>query len=54
LDLYKKTIDWYRKKILLGLLNISLNIGGPTVSTIIQAVIGAVVVIFVAGFFKGR
>jgi len=36
----------------LGLLNISLNIGSATVNTIIQAVIGAIVVIFVAGLFK--
>ena len=39
---------------LLGVLNISLNIGSATVSTIIQAVIGAIVVIFVAGLFKGK
>jgi uncharacterized membrane protein YeaQ/YmgE (transglycosylase-associated protein family) len=37
---------------LLGFLNISLNIGSATLSTIVQAVIGAIVVIAVARFFK--
>ena len=39
---------------LLGQLNISLNVGSATVNTIIQSVIGAVVVLFVAGLFRGR
>lgn len=38
----------------LGLLNISLNVGSATVNTIIQSVIGAVVLLFVAGLFRGR
>jgi uncharacterized membrane protein YeaQ/YmgE (transglycosylase-associated protein family) len=38
----------------LGLLGVSLHIGSALVSLIIQSVIGAVVVIFVAGLFKGR
>lgn len=38
----------------LGLLNISLNVGSATVNTIIQSVIGAIVLLFVAGLFKGR
>lgn len=37
---------------LLGVLGISLNIGSATVNTIIQAVIGAIVVIFIAGLFR--
>ncbi len=41
--------DW-----LFGVLNISLNVGSATVNTIIQSVIGAVVLLFVAGFFGGR
>ncbi|MBK9488076.1 MAG: GlsB/YeaQ/YmgE family stress response membrane protein [Haliscomenobacter sp.] len=39
---------------LLGQLNISLNVGSATVNTIIQSVIGAVVVLFVAGLFRGK
>lgn len=38
----------------LGLLNISLNVGSATVNTIIQSVIGAIVLLFVAGLFRGR
>ena len=38
----------------LGLLDISLNVGSATVNTIIQSVIGAVVLLFVAGLFRGR
>jgi uncharacterized membrane protein YeaQ/YmgE (transglycosylase-associated protein family) len=38
----------------LGLLGVSLHIGSALVSQIVQSVIGAVVVIFVAGLFKGR
>ena len=41
--------DW-----LFGVLNISLNVGSATVNTIIQSVIGAVVLLFVAGLFRGR
>lgn len=41
--------DW-----LFGVLNISLNVGSATVNTIIQSVIGAVVLLFVAGLFGGR
>lgn len=37
---------------LLGVLGISLNLGSATVTTIIQAVIGAIVVIFIAGLFR--
>ncbi|AEE51106.1 GlsB/YeaQ/YmgE family stress response membrane protein [Haliscomenobacter hydrossis] len=37
-----------------NMLNISLNVGSATVNTIIQSVIGAVVVLFVAGLFRGR
>lgn len=37
-----------------GLLNISLNVGSATVNTIIQSVIGAIVLLFVAGLFRGR
>lgn len=37
---------------LLGKLGVSLSMGSPTVSMIITAVIGAVVVLFVAGLFK--
>ena len=37
----------------LGLLNISLNVGSATVNTIIQSVIGAVVLLFVAGLLRG-
>lgn len=38
----------------LGLIGVSLHIGSALVSQIVQSVIGAVVVIFVAGLFKGR
>ncbi len=38
----------------LGLLKISMNVGSATVNTIIQSVIGAVVVLFVAGLFRGK
>ena len=41
--------DW-----LFGVLNIPLNAGSATVNTIIQSVIGAVVLLFVAGLFGGR
>jgi uncharacterized membrane protein YeaQ/YmgE (transglycosylase-associated protein family) len=40
--------DW-----LFGVLNISLNVGSATVNTIIQSVIGAVVLLFVAGLLRG-
>lgn len=38
----------------LGLLGVSLHIGSALVTTIVQSVIGAIVVIFVAGLFKGK
>ncbi|WP_353483091.1 GlsB/YeaQ/YmgE family stress response membrane protein [Haliscomenobacter sp.] len=38
----------------LGLVGVSLHIGSVLVSQIVQSVIGAVVVIFVAGLFKGK
>ncbi len=38
---------------LFGLLNVSLNVGSATVNTIIQSVIGAVVLLFVAGLLRG-
>jgi uncharacterized membrane protein YeaQ/YmgE (transglycosylase-associated protein family) len=37
---------------LLGKLGVSVSMGSPTMSMIITAVIGAVVVLFVAGLFK--
>ena len=39
---------------LLNKLGISINLGGPTISLIITSVIGAVVILFVAGLFKKR
>ncbi|WP_373553250.1 GlsB/YeaQ/YmgE family stress response membrane protein [Haliscomenobacter sp.] len=38
---------------LFGVLNISLNVGSATVNTIIQSVIGAIVLLFVAGLLRG-
>ncbi len=38
---------------LFGVLNVSLNVGSATVNTIIQSVIGAVVLLFVAGLLRG-
>jgi len=39
---------------LLGKLGISVSIGSPTISLIITSVIGAVVVLFIAGLVKKR
>lgn len=39
---------------LLGKLGVSVNIGGPTISTIVTSVIGAIVVLFIAGLVKKR
>jgi len=39
---------------LLGQLGVSIRIGSPTVSLIITSVIGAVVVLFVAGLVRRR
>jgi uncharacterized membrane protein YeaQ/YmgE (transglycosylase-associated protein family) len=39
---------------LLGKLGVHLNIGSPTVSLIVTSVIGAAVVLLVAGLFKRR
>lgn len=39
---------------LLGKLGISVNIGSPTVSTIITSVVGAIVVLFIASLVKKR
>lgn len=39
---------------LLGKLGISVNIGSPTISMIITSVVGAIVVLFIAGLVKKR
>ena len=38
---------------LFDVLNISLNVGSATVNTIIKSVIGAIVLLFVAGLLRG-
>ncbi len=39
---------------LLGKLGVSIKLGSPTVSLILTSVIGAVVILFIAGLFKKR